>query len=83
MKQQCCYAKTGQKNTAGEDQEVLICYCGTTACQNLPVKLYPLPSDMKQVVGIEVEGLTREEERRFYEKLWESPTEKQFHKTIN
>ena len=46
MEQDCHVVKTGRiANTSGEEESVLICYCGTTACTKGLTKYYPLPKD--------------------------------------
>jgi hypothetical protein len=43
---ECQLVKTGRiGNTAGDEQEILVCYCGTTACSKIAAKYYPLPKD--------------------------------------
>ena len=61
MKQDCVLVKTGKRDTAGQEEEMLVCYCGTTACQKIPPKYYPLPKDFSNLsFKVDVRGVPPE-----------------------
>lgn len=45
MEKNCHITKSQQTDTGGNPVEILVCYCGTTACQKGLSKSYPLPVD--------------------------------------
>lgn len=55
----CKIVKSQERNTAGEYQEILVCYCGTTSCLKIQQRSYPLPNDF----------LTTEEEKGLYKSI--------------
>ena len=53
MKRKCYTTENGQIDTAGKPIIVRICYCGTTACQQLGSNDYPLPKDFNELCPID------------------------------
>ena len=60
---ECYTTKSNVRNTAGEYETIVVCYCGTTACTKDLIGNYPLPKDFNKVT---LEPISKEDEERFY-----------------
>ena len=52
MKKECYKTKSNIRNSAGEYETVVVCYCGTTACSKGLIENYPLPKDWGKIKDV-------------------------------